>query len=103
MAKRYEDTIATINRIPEDNRFRDSWVFLAASHARLGHEKEAVEARTKLLQTYPNVSAERMLNEDYVFPRKEDVEYFVKNFRLVDLPVCMTAEEIAQFKDPRPL
>ena len=27
MARRYEDTIVVVNRMPEDNRSRDSWVF----------------------------------------------------------------------------
>jgi hypothetical protein len=41
-------------------------VFLAASYARLGRTEEAAEAKAKLLKAFPNVSAERVVNEDYV-------------------------------------
>ena len=41
-----------------------------------------------------------MINEDYVYARKEDEDLFVDGFRVAGLPVCMTAEEIAHF--PRP-
>jgi hypothetical protein len=67
MARRYEDTIAAVVRQPEENRQRDGWVHLAASYAWLGQGQKAAEARTKLLQAFPTVSAERLLNEDYVF------------------------------------
>ena len=95
MARRYEDTIDVVMRMPEEQRSRTSWVFLAASYARLGRTEEAAEARAKLLKAFPNVSAERMINEDYVYARKEDEDFFVDGFRIAGLPVCMTAEEIA--------
>ena len=38
-------------------------------------------ARARLLQAFPDVSAERMLNEDYAFARKEDEDFFVDSFR----------------------
>ena len=103
MARRYEDTIAVVNRMPEDNRSRDSWVFLTASQSRLGRPQEADAARARLLQAFPDVSAERMLNEDYAFARKEDEDFFVDSFVVAGLPVCMTAEEIAQFPAPKPI
>ena len=45
-----------------------------------------------------------MINEDYVYARKEDEGLFVDGFRLAGLPVRMTKEEIAQFAalKPRP-
>ena len=97
MARRYEDTIDAVMRMPEEQRARSSWVFLAASYARLGRTEEAAEAKAKLLKAFPNVSAERVINEDYVYARKEDEDFFVDGFRVAGLPVCMTAEEIAQF------
>ena len=103
MARRYEDTIAVVNRMPEDNRSRDSWVFLTASQSRLGRPQEADAARARLLQAFRDVSAERMLNEDYAFARKEDEDFFVDSFVVAGLPVCMTAEEIARFPAPKPL
>jgi TolB-like protein/class 3 adenylate cyclase/tetratricopeptide (TPR) repeat protein len=102
MAQRYEDTIDVVMRMPEEHRGRSSWVFLAASYARLGRTEEAAEAKAKLLEAFPNVSAERVLNEDYVYARKEDEELFVDGFRVAGLPVCMTADEIAQFPAPTP-
>jgi hypothetical protein len=101
MARRYEDTIATIVRMPEDQRSRDSWVFLTASLARVGKKAETAAVKAKLLQAFPNVSAERMLNEDYAYARKEDEDFFVDGFRVAELPVCMTAEEVAQFPAPK--
>ena len=103
MARRYEDTIAVVNRMPEDNRSRDSWVFLTASQSRLGRPQEADAARARLLQAFPDVSAERMLNEDYAFARKEDEDFFVDSFVVAGLPVCMTAEEIKSFPALKPL
>jgi hypothetical protein len=45
-----------------------------------------------------------MINEDYVYARKEDEDLFVDGFRVAGLPVCMTTEEIAKFPalKPRP-
>jgi TolB-like protein/class 3 adenylate cyclase/tetratricopeptide (TPR) repeat protein len=102
MAQRYEDTIEVVMRMPEEHRGRSSWIFLAASHARLGRTAEAAEAKAKLLKAFPNVSAERVLNEDYVYARKEDEELFVDGFRVAGLSVCMTADDIAQFPAPKP-
>jgi len=102
MARRYEDTIAVVNRVPEEKRTRGSWVLLAASEARLGRNEGAAGMRTKVLQAFPTVSAERMVNEDYVFARKEDEDFFIDSFRIAGLPVCMTAEEIAKFPAPKP-
>jgi hypothetical protein len=88
--------------MPEEQRSRSSWVFLAVSYARLGRTQEAADARAKLLKAFPEVSAERMLNEDYVYAREEDQDLFVDGFRVAGLPVCMTADEIAAFPAPNP-
>jgi hypothetical protein len=89
-------------RMQEEHRSRDSWVFLTASYARLGRTEEAAVAKTKLLKAFPTVSAERMINEDYVFARQEDEDFFVDGSRVAGLPVCMTADDIAQFPAPKP-
>ena len=102
IARRYEDTIEAVTRMPEEQRSRDSWVFLTASYARLGRTGEAADAKAKLLKAFPNVSAERMINEDYVYARQEDNDFFVDGFRIAGLPVCLTKEEIAQFAAPKP-
>jgi TolB-like protein/class 3 adenylate cyclase/Tfp pilus assembly protein PilF len=103
VARRYEDTIAAINRMPEKERSRDSWVFLTSSLARLGRTTEHTEAKAKTLRAFPTVSAERMLNEDYVFARKEDENRFVEDFTFADLPVCMSVDELATFPSPKRL
>jgi TolB-like protein/class 3 adenylate cyclase/tetratricopeptide (TPR) repeat protein len=102
MARRYEDTIDAVMRMPEEQRSRDSWVFLAASYARLGRTEDTAEAKAKLLKAFANVSAERMINEDYVYARQEDEDFFIESFRVAGLPVCMTADEITGFSAPKP-
>jgi hypothetical protein len=76
---------------------------LAGSYGQLGRTEEAAEAKAKLLKVFPNVSAERVLNEDYAYAREEDEKLFVDGFRVAGLPVCMTAEEITQFPTLKPL
>jgi tetratricopeptide (TPR) repeat protein len=102
MARRYEDTIDAVMRMPEEHRGRDSWVMLAGSYGQLGRTEEAAEAKAMLLKAFPNVSAERVLNEDYVYARQEDEDLFVEGFRVAGLPVCMTADEVAQFPAAKP-
>jgi hypothetical protein len=75
---------------------------LAGSYARLGRMEEAEDANAKLLKAFPNVSAERVINEDYVYARRADEDFFVDGFRVAALPACMTADEIAQFPDAKP-
>ena len=53
MARRYEDTIDAVMRMPEEQRPRNSWVLLTASYARLGRTEEAAEAKAKLLKAFP--------------------------------------------------
>ena len=60
MARRYEDTIDAVMRMPEEHRGATSWVMLAGSYGRLGRTEEAAEAKAKLLKAFPNVSAERV-------------------------------------------
>jgi TolB-like protein/class 3 adenylate cyclase/tetratricopeptide (TPR) repeat protein len=103
MARRYEDTIDAVMRMPEEQRGRDSWVMLAGSYGQLGRTGEAAEAKAKLLKAFPNVSAERVLNEDYAYAREEDEKLFVDGFRVAGLPVCMTSAELAQFPALKPL
>jgi TolB-like protein/tetratricopeptide (TPR) repeat protein len=102
MARRYEDTIDVVTRMPEEQRARSSWFFLTASYARLGRMEEAAQAKAKLLEVFPNVSAERVINEDYLYARKKDEDFFVDGFRVAGLPVCMTADEIARFPTAKP-
>ena len=104
MARRYQDTIDAVVRMPEG----------AAVAGFVGHPRRQLRAarqdrggrrdQGQAAAAFPNVSAERMVNEDYAYARKEDEDFFVDGFRVAGLPVCMTAEEIAQFPalKPRP-
>jgi tetratricopeptide (TPR) repeat protein len=103
LARRYADTVALVGRYALENRSRDSQLFFAASLSRLGRADEATAARAELLRLYPAISAERMLNEDYAFRRPEEQAYFVDTFRLLDLPVCLSADEVAAFTAPKRL
>ena len=53
MARRYEDTIDAVTRMPEEQRSRDSWVILAASYARLGRTEEAAAAKSQAAAGLP--------------------------------------------------
>ena len=64
--------------MPEEQRSNSPWVFLTASYARPGRTGEAADAKAKPLKAFPNVSAERMINEDYVYARQEDNDFFVE-------------------------
>ena len=57
-------------------------VVLTASSARLGKTDEAAIVEPRLLKTLPNLSAARMLDEDYLFAREEDDDFFVDGFRI---------------------
>lgn len=69
---------------------------LAGSYWHLDRPAEAASARTKLLAAFPNVSAERMLNEDYAFAREADEVFFADTFKLLELPACLSAAEVMQ-------
>jgi hypothetical protein len=43
-----------------------------------------------------------VINEDYVYAREEDENFFVDGFRLAGLPVCMTADEIKGMPGAKP-
>ncbi|MEK0083215.1 hypothetical protein [Benzoatithermus flavus] len=37
-----------------------------------------------------------MLDEDYTFAREADEAFFVDTFKLLELPVCLSAAEVTQ-------
>jgi hypothetical protein len=69
----------------------------------LGREEAFAEARRTLLAAHPNVSAELLLNEGWVFERQEDQDLFLKGFEMSGLPRCASPEEIARIDNPRRL
>ncbi len=103
LARRFEDTVAVISRIPEDARSRGSRLYLTFSYALLGHREEAERARAELLAKYPTMSAELLLNTGWAFARPEDEMLFLDGFRATQLPVCGADADLAKMKNPRRL
>ena len=99
-SRRFEDTISVISRVPPDSRSRGSRLFLAFSLALVGRENDAQRARDQVLSAYPNISAELLLNQGWVFEREEDLRLFVEGFSAADIPVCATAADLTKTEDP---
>jgi hypothetical protein len=49
-------------------------------------------ARTIVLQKYPNISAELLLNQGWVFGRPQEMKLFVDGFRATNIPVCAKSD-----------
>jgi TolB-like protein/Tfp pilus assembly protein PilF len=86
-ARRFEDVVAVVSRIPEDARGRGAWLLLTLSCAMLGRESEAAQAKAELLAKYPSISAERLMSEEWRFARAEEENLFLNGFRKARLPL----------------
>jgi tetratricopeptide (TPR) repeat protein len=86
-ARRFEDVVAIISRIPQDGRGRGSRLLLTLSYALLRRQEEMARARTELLAAYPSISAELLMNEDWRFAREEEKALLLDGFRAAGLPV----------------
>jgi TolB-like protein len=95
-ARRFEDTVAVILRIPPESRSKGSRMFLTFSLAFLGRKDDAQRARAELLTAHPNISAELLLNQGWAFERAEDKKLFLDGFVAANIPLCASA---ADFKD----
>src|SRR3546814_1959568 len=80
-ARRFQDVVAIIARIPRGARGRGSQVLLTLSYALLGRVDEADAARAELLAAYPSMSAEVLLNQDWDFARTEEETRPLAGFR----------------------
>src|SRR3546814_15346465 len=80
-ARRFQDVVAIIARIPRGARGRGSQVLLTLSYALLGRVDEAAAARSELLAAYPSMSAELLLNQDWAFARTEEERLLLDGFR----------------------
>jgi tetratricopeptide (TPR) repeat protein len=102
-ARRFEDAVAVISRVPPESRSRGSRLLLAASLAFLGRKDEAARARGELLTAHPGLSAELLANQGWTYQRPEDSKLLLDAFRAIDLPVCATDADLAKIEKPRRL
>jgi tetratricopeptide (TPR) repeat protein len=102
-SRQFQKLINIISRIPADARSRGSRMFLAMSYAFLGQDEQAERARKEFLDKYPTVSAELLLNQDWVFAYPEPEKLFIEGFRRTKLPLCASPEEIAKIAKPKRL
>ena len=86
-ARRFEDVIAVVSRIPQNARGLGARLMLALSYALLGRVPETRRACAELLAHYPLVSADRLLEQDWVFARTEEKDLILDGFRAAQLPL----------------
>jgi hypothetical protein len=98
--RQFEKLIAVVTRVREDARTRGSRLFLAFSYALLGRKDEAERARAVVMAKYPNMSAELLLNQGYVFTRPQEEKLFLDGFRAAGIPVCATDADLAKTAKP---
>ncbi|MCI0430432.1 MAG: hypothetical protein L0210_07820 [Rhodospirillales bacterium] len=102
-ARRFEDVIAVVSRIPRDARGRGSRLLLALGYALLGRREETARARAELLDAYPTISAELLLNQDWIVARPEEEALLLDGFRAAGLAVCASDADLAEILKPRRL
>jgi TolB-like protein/DNA-binding SARP family transcriptional activator len=102
-ARRFPDVIAIVSRIPQEARGRGVRLMLALSYAMLGRSNETERSRAELLAAYPSISAELLLNQDWVLARPEEENLLLEGFRAARLPLCASDAELAGIKNPRRL
>jgi TolB-like protein/class 3 adenylate cyclase/Tfp pilus assembly protein PilF len=99
-ARRFEDAVAVISRIPPESRSKGSRLFLTFSLALLGRKNDAERARAELLEAYPNISAELLLNQGWAFEREEDTKLFLDGFAAANVPICASAADLVKIEKP---
>lgn len=102
-ARRFDDAVTVISRVPSDARSRGARLLLTLSLALLGRENETRRARTELLAAYPNISAELLLNEGWAFDRERDLQLFLDGFDAAGLPRCASVDELSKSNNPQRL
>jgi TolB-like protein/class 3 adenylate cyclase/tetratricopeptide (TPR) repeat protein len=102
--RRFDDVVAVISRTPEEGRLSGQLFRFAAAHAFLGHAAEADRAKTALLERWPDINAQTYyaLN-DFYFARQQEEDLIFEAFRLLDLPMCATPEQLEEIAKPKPL
>ena len=61
------------------------WAYVAACHARLGHEEQARTAAHRTLEMFPKFSIERFMTRE-PFRNASDSDYLAESLRLAGLP-----------------
>jgi len=72
-------------------------------YALLGRETETARGRVELLKKYPRISAELLLNEDWICARREEEELLLVGFRAAHLPLCASEADLAGIANVRRL
>ena len=103
LSQRFDDVISVVSRIPLEARGRGARIMLTLSYALLNREAEAARARTELLVRYPKISAELLLNQDWICARREEEELLLAGFRAAGLPLCASEADLANIESFRRL
>jgi TolB-like protein len=96
-SRRFADTVATIQRVPEASRSRGSRLLLALSLSQLARDEDFERAKEALLKAHPSISAEMLSNQGWTFSREEDRQFFLQAFKAAGLPVCASPQDVAKF------
>ena len=102
-AGRFEDVVAVVSRIPEDARGRGARLLLTLSYALLDRASETAKARADLLDHYPAISAELLLNQDWAFARRQEEGLFLKGFRAAGVSLCAFNTDLADILNAKRL
>jgi len=99
-ARRFEDAISVMSSVPVEARGRGTRVILTLSYALLGREAETARARTDLLEKYPRIAAELLMNQDWLCARQDEEELLLAGFRAADLPLYASDTDLAGIENP---
>ncbi|MEK0082066.1 tetratricopeptide repeat protein [Benzoatithermus flavus] len=95
-ARRFDDTLRVIARIPPEFRSYGSLLLQAAGLAMLGRaEDETARVRAAMLARDPKMSTELLVGRDWQFARQQERDLFIAGIRKAGLPVCAHEEDIA--------
>jgi TolB-like protein/class 3 adenylate cyclase len=96
-ARRFEDALRVLERLPKDNYLNYSWMLRAASYAALGQSAQAKAAASDALAHVPDFTIEGYMGG----PETTDQDRKCWNgpARAAGLPVCASAETLA--KNPK--
>jgi tetratricopeptide (TPR) repeat protein len=101
LARRFEDALRVIERIPPASRSRGSLLLHPASLAMLGRPRDEVDrARAAMLARDPGVSIELLLDREYAFARRQERDLFVDGLRQAGFAVCAKTEDLAKVEKP---
>jgi TolB-like protein/class 3 adenylate cyclase len=93
-ARRFEDTLRVLERLPEDNYLNWSWIQRAASYAALGQSAKAKAAVSDALAHVPDFTIEGYTGDPGT--TDADRKCFNEPARAAGLPVCASAETLAK-------